>query len=411
MPSKIRRRENGAYTLSVAVGYDAQGKQLVKTRTVFVSSRREAEKEYVAFAAEVQKGTIAYTGKYRLREYAQEWFDGYCKKKLAPKTQAAYWNHIEKRIIPELGYIELKELRPQHILRFVAMLEEGDIRFDGRPGKLSSQSAVYCFRVLSSMLQDAVQWQLIPFNPCTRVKPPSAERHKAPSFDEGNVEKMLLALEGEPLKYRTVIMLALESGLRLGELMGLQWDDIDFDTAMLHVRRSNQAMKGRGIYTKKPKTEMSVREIAMSDHMVELLGQYREWQEGQRTLLGNQWKEGGWLFTQWNGLPMYPTTPSGWFRDFLKRHDLPHIPFHALRHLSATLLIAFGVPLKNVSSRLGHADIRTTANIYTTALQSVDRQAAKQMGHYWDHINNGASGKEGGDDSEQENDKGIQITY
>lgn len=410
MPSKIRRRENGAYTLSVAVGYDAQGKQLVKTRTVFVSSRREAEKEYVAFAAEVQKGTIAYTGKYRLREYAQEWFDGYCKKKLAPKTQAAYWNHIEKRIIPELGYIELKELRPQHILRFVAMLEEGDIRFDGRPGKLSSQSAVYCFRVLSSMLQDAVQWQLIPFNPCTRVKPPSAERHKAPSFDEGNVEKMLLALEGEPLKYRTVIMLALESGLRLGELMGLQWDDIDFDTAMLHVRRSNQAMKGRGIYTKKPKTEMSVREIAMSDHMVELLGQYREWQEGQRTLLGNHWKEGGWLFTQWNGLPMYPTTPSGWFRDFLKRHDLPHIPFHALRHLSATLLIAFGVPLKNVSSRLGHADIRTTANIYTTALKSVDRQAAKQMGHYWDHINKNGNVNGEGADGGQLDDGTVQIT-
>ena len=401
MPSRIRKRNNGAYTLSVAVGYDECGKQLVKTKTVLVNSRREAEKEYVTFAAEVQKGAITYSGKCRLREYAHEWFDSYCKKKLAPKTQAAYWNHIEKRIIPELGHVELKELRPQHILRFVAILEEGKIRFDGRPGKLSAQSAIYCFRVLSSMLQDAVQWQLIPFNPCMKVKPPSTVRHKAPTYDERNVEKMLASLTNEPLKYRTIIMLALDSGLRLGELMGLQWRDIDFDTAVLNVQRSNQAMKGRGIYTKKPKTEMSIREIAMSDNMVELLKQYYEWQEGQKTCLGNQWKDEDWVFTQWNGLPMYPTTPSAWFREFLQRHNLPHIPFHALRHLSATLLIAFGVPLKNVSSRLGHADIRTTANIYTTALQSVDRQAANQMGNYWNRINNSKKETKEGNDGGQ----------
>ncbi len=386
MPSKIRQRENGAYTLSVAVGYDEHGKQLVKTKTVFVSSRREAEKEYIAFASEVQRGSVTYTGKCRLRDYAREWFSEYCQKKLAPKTQAAYKNHIDRRIVPELGHIELKDLRPQHILRFVAMLEEGNVRFDGRPGRLSPQSAMYCFRVLSSMLQDAVQWQLIPLNPCTKVKPPSAERHKPPAFDEEDVKKMLAALAGEPLKYRTVVMLALDSGLRLGELMGLRWDDIDFSTATLNVERSNQAMKGRGIFTKRPKTEMSARKIVISENILMLLQEYKGWQDEQKTMLANQWHEGGWLFTQWNGLPMYPTTPSQWFSKFLKRHGLPHISFHALRHLSATLLIAFGVPLKNVSSRLGHADIRTTANIYSAALQSVDRQAANRMNEFWKQI-------------------------
>ena len=83
---------------------------------------------------------------------------------------------------------------------------------------------------------------------------------------------------------------------------------------------------------------------------------------------------------------MYPTMPSQWFHKFLKRHEIPNIPFHALRHLSATILIANGIPLKNGSSRLGHADIRTTANIYSAALQSVDRQAANQMNQYWKNI-------------------------
>ena len=95
--------------------------------------------------------------------------------------------------------------------------------------------------------------------------------------------------------------------------------------------------------------------------------------------LADKWVDENWVFTQWNGKPMYPTTPSQWFLKFLKRNGLPHMPFHALRHLSATVLIAQGVPLKNVSSRLGHADIRTTANIYSEVLQTVNRQAAAKM--------------------------------
>ena len=99
-------------------------------------------------------------------------------------------------------------------------------------------------------------------------------------------------------------------------------------------------------------------------------------------MLAEKWIGEDWIFTQWNGKPIYPTTPSAWFRKFLKRHNLPHMSFHALRHLSATVLIAQGVPLKNVSTRLGHADIRTTANIYSEALQSVDRQAADKMDEF-----------------------------
>ena len=98
---------------------------------------------------------------------------------------------------------------------------------------------------------------------------------------------------------------------------------------------------------------------------------YKREQLEQKFMLANKWVNENWLFTKWNGRPMYPTTPSQWFRKFLKRHGLPHMRFHVLRHLSATLLIALGVPLKNVSSWLGHADIWTTANIYGAALQSV----------------------------------------
>lgn len=386
MPSKIRKRGNGTYSLSVAVGYDEHGKQIVKTKTIHASSQREAEKAYIEFAAEVHKGAVVYTGNLKLRDFAKEWFQEYCIKKLAPKTQRAYKNHLEKRILPALGHIEMKELRPPHIIKFVNELEGEGVRFDGRRGKISSESAMYCFRVLSSMLNDAVQWQIISINPCRQVRPPHVERHKCVTFDENSIRLMLNALNDEPLKYRVIVLLAIDSGLRLGELMGLKWADIDFENFTLSVTKSNQALSGKGIFTKSPKNQSSVRKIALSENIIELLCDYQQKQTEEKNLLAEKWIGEDWLFTQWNGLPMFPYTPSHWFNKFLKRHKLPHISFHDLRHLSATLLISFGVPLKNVSSRLGHADIRTTANIYSAALQSVDRQAANQMNQYWKNI-------------------------
>lgn len=384
MPRKIRNRGNGAYQFSIAVGYDDKGKQIIKTKTVHASSDREAEKMYNLFAAEVQKGEVSATGKYKLFDFARDWFQKHCEKNLAPKTLITYRNHLEKRILPALGYMDIHKIRPQHIMEFMESLEDGK-RYDGRSGGISAESARYCFRVLSSMLQDAVQWQIITSNPCSRVKPPSVKSRQINTLKEDNVKIMLDLLQKEPIKYKTIIFLAIDSGLRLGELMALKWDDIDFGKKILSVTKSNQALKGRGIFTKAPKNLSSVRQVALSEFVCNLLLNYKKEQEFNRQTLLEKWQGSDWIFTQWNGLPMYPTTPSQWFRKFLKRNGLPHMPFHGLRHLSATLLIAQGVPLKNVSSRLGHADIRTTANIYSAALQSVDREAAKKMDKFLSH--------------------------
>ena len=382
MPTKIKNRGNGSYLLSVAIGYNDKGRQLVKTKTIKATSDREANREYNIFAAEVQQGTLTHVGKYKLSEFAKTWFRDYCMKNLAPKTQNSYRNHIEKRIIPALGYIDINKLRPQHIMKFMDDLKEKGVRMDGKEGLLSGESILYCFRVLSSMLQDAVQWQVIPSNPCTRVKPPKGEHAEINLLNEEDIVRMMQFLEDEPLKYKMIVMLAIDSGLRLGELMGLKWTDIDFEKGTLNVNKSNQALSGKGIFTKDPKNKSSVRRIALSTSLMDLLKLHKREQLEQKFMLANKWVDEGWLFTKWNGLPMFPTTPSQWFRKFLKRRGLPHMRFHALRHLSATLLIALGVPLKNVSSRLGHADIRTTANIYGAALQSVDRQAANKMDQY-----------------------------
>jgi len=152
------------------------------------------------------------------------------------------------------------------------------------------------------------------------------------------------------------------------------------------LNKASQALSGAGIYTKSPKNSSSVRQVAISDSVMTLLKKYRAWQAQNRLAIGDKWTDGDWIFTKKDGSPMYPDTPSHWFRNFLKKNDLPLIRFHSLRHLSATLLISLNVPLKNVSSRLGHADIRTTANIYSAALESVDHQAADKIDAYLQHV-------------------------
>ena len=379
MPSKIRKRGDGKYEIAAYAGYDAQGRQVVKRKTVAARNDKEAAKLQAAFEASVQQGYATLTGRLKLSEFAQQWFDDHCRKNLSPKTQCSYRNHLNNRILPALGHLDINKIRPQHIIRFINDLQEQGQRFDGREGRASQESVCYSFRVLSSMLQDAVLWQVIPSNPCQRVEAPKPARKKVHIIDEESIGRMLAALAGEPLKYRAIVMLGIDSGLRLGEMMGLKWQDIDFGKGTISVTKANQALAGKGVFTKRPKNESSVRDVALSSSILSLLKLHRKEQARARLLLEEKWIDEGWVFTQWNGKPMYPDTPSHWFRDFLARHGLPHMRFHALRHLSATVLIAQGIPLKNVSARLGHADIRTTANIYSEALQSVDRQAASKM--------------------------------
>lgn len=379
MPTKIKKRANGKYLLTVANGYDSNGKQKLLYRTVEVTSDREAEKEYIAFAAEVQRGEIITTQKIKLYDFAKIWFRDYCTVNLAPKTQLSYKNCLNNRIIPAMGQIDIKKLKPLHIINFINDLKTKGKRFDGKSGKISDAAIIYAYRVLSSMLKDAVQWQVIPSSPCDRVKPPRVQHKKALVLNEVETAQMIQCLENKPLKFKAIIILAIATGMRLGEIMGLKWSDIDFDGRILTVIRTNQVVSGRGLITKSPKNESSNRSITLPEDMIALLKQYKLLQRTEKLRLGDKWIDGGWVFTKWNGEPMYPTTPSQWFHKFVIKNKLKVIPFHGLRHTSATLLIAKGIPLKNVSSRLGHSDIRTTGNIYTHALESVDRKVADTM--------------------------------
>lgn len=233
--------------------------------------------------------------------------------------------------------------------------------------------------VLSSILSAAVKWQAIPFNPCERVQPPKLEAKQAVYLDEQQAAHLLDLLQAEPLPYRTMITLLLFSGLRRGELCGLEWSDIDFEQSLLTVRRSSLYLPGKGVFADEPKNETSKRAVKLPTSVLHLLKEYRVWQNKQRFQLGDQWQAYNRLFTQWNGKPLHPSTVTSWFHDFIQKTDLPPVHIHSLRHTNATLQIAGGVPITTVADRLGHASTATTGRIYAHAIQSANAAAASVL--------------------------------
>ena len=244
---------------------------------------------------------------------------------------------------------------------------------------LSEKTIKQHHAIIHSALQKAVEWQLILNNPANRVRPPKVPKKEAKHMTEEQVLAMLEALSKEPLKYQVMIHLDLVTGMRRGELMALEWKNIDTEKRIIKIRKSVRYIPGQGQALKNPKNESSIRDITLPKYIISLLNEYKVQWNAEKAKLGDLWQGDDWIFTQWNGRPMHVDTISSWFPKFLKRHGLEHINFHAIRHTAATLLINQGLNVKALSARLGHANTSTTMNIYAHALQSADKQAANMM--------------------------------
>jgi len=265
---------------------------------------------------------------------------------------------------------------------------------DGVVQKLSGNTVKHYHRLISSILQMAVKWQVIESNPCSRVMAPKAERKESHYLDEEQAKHVIQLLENEPIKRQTMITLLIYSGMRRGEACGLQWSDIDFKNNLIHVRRAIIYIPGQGVFGTNTKTLSSVRTIKLSAIAFTLLKKYKKYQDEERLRLGISWQDTyrekaeaenkeykpiEWLFTTWDGMPMNPDSITSWFHDFVKRNNLPPVSIHSLRHTNATLMIAGGANIRTVSNRLGHAQTSTTSNIYAHAIQSADAAAADTL--------------------------------
>ena len=384
MAGSIEKRGKNSYRLSCLAGYNLQGKPIKKTKTVH-GTKKEAEIELAKFVADVQNGMVIEGKSLKFSEFTEIWKRDYGSKELALSTYKRYCRMLETRLLPYFGHFYVNKIKPTDIMQFYDLLSKDTqlVRKKDNNGSktlkpLSGKTILEHHRLLRAMLHKAVYWQVIVSNPAERVQPPKVKKPKRKYYDDDQCKILLENLEQldeEQIKYKTAIILTVFTGVRLGELMGLEWNDIDFRNGIVSINRSSQYLADKGVFTKVPKTESSIREVAIPDFVISLLEEYKLWYEEQKSLYGELWIDSNRLFVQADGKPMHPSTISKWFVKFIGQIGLPVINFHGLRHTNATLLIAQNIDVAVVAARLGHAQITTTFNFYVHPIIAHNKKA------------------------------------
>jgi len=241
---------------------------------------------------------------------------------------------------------------------------------------LSAKTVVEHHRLISTVLDQAAKEGLVPFNVASKAMLPKVQKKDVNYFQPEEVAAIRAALELEPLKWKTLVHMLLITGARRGEVLGLKWDKVDFEGNRVHICNNVLYSVDRGIYEDTPKTSTSDRFITLPAETMQLLRQYRAWQNEERLRLGEYYQYQGFVFSQDNGAPMHPDSVTDWLKKFSKRHGLPHINPHAFRHTMASMLYFNGVDSVSISKRLGHAQVSTTANIYAHVMEEADKRNA-----------------------------------
>ncbi len=247
---------------------------------------------------------------------------------------------------------------------------------DNTPKKLSNKTIRNYHAFISSVLSTAVNWQLIPSNPCERVKPPKVPKKEAEYMEDYEAQDMLDQLSKRPLVLQVLVVLVTVTGMRRGELGGLEWIDIGFENCLINVERASLYIPHIGIFDDTPKNESSKRIMKVPKICIDLLKRLKTEQDKLRQLMGDQWHESGKVFVQRNGKPIHPDTLTKMFKKFADECGDPTIHLHSMRHTNASLLIAGGTNLQTVAKRLGHSSVATTETIYSHAIRKADEKAS-----------------------------------
>ena len=446
-----RRDKDGkliSFSIRVFRGRDKDGKQLKPWTATFDvkptwkedAARKKAADFAATFEKECKEGT---TSDNRRR------FDEYCdyvielKESRGAKHSTVMWYKEQtERIYPEIGHIQLRNLRAddlnrlytkllktevkattaramidlpavlkeKHITRAAIAkstgLSENTVRIAVRGDNcniktaqaisdalglklenaflvlnenksLSGKTVSGYHRMISSVLQQAVKEGLIPYNVATKADIPSVKQTPVSSLQTADLPAILAALEKEPLKWKVIVHMLMITGARRGEILGLKWRAVDFAGNRIHIENNVLYYPDRGVYEDTPKTESSVRWIALPKATMDLLTAWKRFQEEDEKKKGSFCHNPeGLLFTQENGLPMCPDSVTSYLRRFSKKYGLPHVNPHKFRHTMASMLLYQRVDPVSVSKRLGHSQVSTTTDIYAHVIAEADQQNA-----------------------------------
>ena len=332
---------------------------------------KELQKQAILFEDKCMKGQV--TANIKFQDFAEQWFEEYAKLNLR-NTSYERMKQLTVRVYPAIGHLRLDKITSRHIQQFINDLAlNGKSLKNGKP--LSRKTAIHHLSFISDVFSYAVKMEMLTDNPCKRVTVPKGEKKEKDIYTLEEVAQLFQLLETAPLKYRTFFTLAIYSGFRRGEMLGLEWKDIDWDNCVISVRRTSNYTASKGIYTDTTKTKKSQRSLKFPQSVMDLLREYKAEQDEERIKLGTKWQDYDRLFVKWDGRPMNNNTPYFWLKEFCEENKFRFCDIHSLRHFYASALINEGVDAATVSGALGHSTITTTTSIYCHVFNQAQARA------------------------------------
>lgn len=376
-------KRGDTYRIKVSCGYDIHGKQVVKSTTYKPDpsksdrwNEKELQRQAVLFEEQCKHGQAVTSAKFEA--YAEEWFKVYAEVTLKRNTISNY-HSFKKRVYVALGHIRLDKITPLDIQRLISTLMTAGLGVD---------TIKQHVRFVSVILNHAIKKRILTYNPCIAVDYPLAQEKQRSFYTVEEVRALLEALRNDGEKSTPFTMfftLAAYTGLRKGELLGLEWKDLDFDNQTLTVARAYYYdAHRRENFTDTPKTRKSRRTLKLPSHIMDTLEVYKGWQDEQRELFGASWIDSDRVFTSRNGTPMNTAAPAYFLKCFTQRTGMRTLTIHSFRHFNASVLINGGVDVVTVQSALGHSTPATTLSIYSHAFDNAQTRAMEAIANVID---------------------------
>lgn len=357
-------RRGARWLVSVELGSDERGVR--RRKYVTCATEADALREEAVLRAEVLTGAYVEPSMETLAEFLSEWLT-HVSRSRRQRTRDAYRTTVERHLVPALGRLKLGELRPLHVERFITRQHERG---------LSPATVAKHFWTLHKALDRAVAWGKLARNPADQVEKPGAGEARVRSFDVAE-QQLILGRAAGGWQYGLVLV-ALATGMRRGEIVALRWRDVDLAAGAIAVRGSLEESSS-GVELGSTKTAAAVRRVRIPESIVDFLGDHRAKQR-QLYRAVSTYDDRGFVFPADDGRPRRPSTVTCAFARLCRALEIPDAHFHCLRHTFATEMLRAGVQVKVVSEMLGHASVATTLRIYAHVLEDMQEAAALQAG-------------------------------
>jgi integrase len=339
-----------------------------KRKDMYARTRKEAAEKLKLAQRAIEDGADLRADRLTVAQYLDQWLTASVRPSTRHKTFTTYESLCRTAIVPRIGAKKLSKLTPLDLQSLYSNLGEAG---------LSPRTVHHVHRVLHRAFVQAVGWKILPRNPCDGTTSPKAPRPELNVWRPDEADAFQQAVRAH--QRHALYVLALTTGMRQGELLGLKWADIDVNAGSLAVRRALQSQRGVGLVFTEPKTARSRRKIHLAKTAIAALRAHRDRQTFDRHAAGPAWSDNDLVFCDEIGAPLSPTNETKTFQRLTAAAKLPVIRFHDLRHTAATILLAKGVHVKLVSEMLGHSSIVLTLDTYSHVIPAMHADAAAAM--------------------------------